>query len=86
VSDLFGQPQNQPFDAFIHALPLSGAYRDVSSSRVRQHGAEYLQDVPEEVRRFMRDTHAYDLPMRVEDGTEVDYYKERVKALKELLQ
>jgi nicotinamide-nucleotide adenylyltransferase len=114
LSDLLGQPQNQPFAAYIHALPLSSAYRDVSSSRIRQHGAEYLQDVPEEVRRFMRETHAYDFPTRLEDGndrattrdrrgttrerlyhgrigggrdqTEVDYYEERVKALKELLQ
>jgi len=127
LSDLLGQPQNQPIAAYIHALPLSRVYRDVSSSRVRQHGAEHLQDVPEEVRRFMRETHAYDLPTRLEDGNdwettrdegdhkgskgdhkgskgdhkgrpyygriggggdgiEVDYYGERVKALKELLQ
>jgi nicotinamide-nucleotide adenylyltransferase len=68
--DLLGQPQNQPFAAYIHALPLSSAYRDVSSSRIRQHGAEYLQDVPEEVRRFMRETHAYDFPTRLEDGND----------------
>ncbi len=86
LSDLLGQPQNQPFAAYIHALPLSSAYRDVSSSRIRQHGAEHLQDVPEEVRHFMRETHAYDLPTRQEDGAEVDYYEERVKALKALLQ
>jgi nicotinamide-nucleotide adenylyltransferase len=86
LSDLLGQPQNQPFAAYIHALPLSRAYRDVSSSRIRQHGAEHLQDVPEEVRHFMRETHAYDLPTHLENGTEVDYYEERVKALKALLQ
>ena len=85
LSDLLRQPQNQPFAAHIHALPLSSAYRDISSSRIRQHGAAYLGDIPQEVRSFMSETHAYDPPTRLEDGTEIDYYEERVKKLKALL-
>ena len=85
LSDLLRQPQNQPFAPSIHALPLSSAYRDISSSRIRQHGAEHLEDIPQEVRSFMSETHAYDPPTRLEDGTENDYYEERVKKLKALL-
>jgi nicotinamide-nucleotide adenylyltransferase len=78
LSDLLGQPQNQPFAAYIHALSLSSAYRDFSSSRIRQHSAEYLQDVPEEVRRFMRETHVYDFPTRLEDGNDRATTRERL--------
>ena len=85
LSDLLRQPQNQPFATHIHALPLSSAYRDISSSRIRQHGAAYLGDIPREVRSFMSETHGYDPPTRLEDGTEIDYYEERVKKLKALL-
>ena len=66
-------------------LPLSSAYRHISSTRIRQHSAEHLQDVPEEVRRFMSETHAYDPPIRLEDGTEIDYYEQRARALQALL-
>lgn len=85
LSDLLGQPHNQPFAQYIHSLPLSSAYRDISSTRIRQHSAEHLRDVPEEVRRFMSETHAYDPPLRLEDGTEIDYYEQRVRALQALL-
>ncbi len=85
LSDLLRQPQNQPFAPSIHVLPLSSAYRDMSSSRIRQHGAEHLEDIPQEVRSFMSETHAYDPPTRLEDGTEIDYYEERVKKLRALL-
>jgi hypothetical protein len=46
---------------------------------------EIAHDVPEEVQRFMRETHAYELPVRQADGTTIDYYGERVKALEALL-
>ncbi len=85
LSDLLRQPQNRPFAAYIHSLPLSSAYRDISSSRIRQHGGAYLGDIPQEVRSFMSETHAYDPPTRLEDGTEIDYYEERVRKLKALL-
>src|SRR6266704_7135857 len=57
--NLLSQPHNRQFAPYIHLLPLSNAYRDISSTRVRQHSAEHLQDVPEEVRRFISETHAY---------------------------
>ena len=85
LAKLLSQPRNQPFAQYIHALPLSSAYRAISSSRVRQHSVEHLQDIPLEVSRFMSETHAYDPPTRLEDGTEVDYYGERVKRLEALL-
>jgi len=86
LSDLLSQPHNQPFVQYIHELPLSSTYRDISSSRVRQHGAQHLQDIPSEVQRFMSETRAYDTPLRLKDGAEIDYYEERAKRLQVLLQ
>ncbi len=86
LSDLLSQPHNQLFIRYIHALPLSSIYRAISSSSVRQHSAEHLQDIPSEVHRFMSETRAYDPPVRLEDGTEIDYYDERAKRLQALLQ
>ncbi len=86
LTDLLRQAQNQPFAPYIHALLLDSAYRDISSSRIRKHSVEHLQDIPLEVRRFIDETHAYEPPTRLEDGTEVDYYEERVKMLQTLLQ
>jgi hypothetical protein len=37
------------------------------------------------VRRFIRETHAYDQPVRMPDGSQVDYYGERMKALDRLV-
>lgn len=85
LTELLQQPDNQPFAQYIHPLPFSDAYRNVSSTHVRQHFSEYKHDVPLEVRRFMRKTRAYDPPLRLADGTEVDYYGERMTALQTLL-
>src|SRR5947209_4726348 len=85
LADLLRQTQNQPFAPYIHALPFDPAYRDISSTRIRQQADTYPQDVPEEVQRFMRETHAYESPTQVADGTTIDYYGERVKALEALL-
>lgn len=85
LADLLRQTQNQPFAPYIHALPFDPAYRDISSTRIRQQADKYPQDVPEEVRRFIHETHAYELPAKVADGTTIDYYGERVKALEALL-
>jgi nicotinamide-nucleotide adenylyltransferase len=82
---LLQQPDNQPFAQNIHPLPFSDAYRNVSSTHMRQHFREYRHDVPQEVRHFMRKTRAYAPPLRLADGTEVDYYGERVTALQALL-
>ncbi len=85
LTDLLRQAQNQPFAQYIHALPFDPAYRDISSTRIRQQADEYSHDVPEEVQRFIRETHVYEPPVRQADGTEIDYYGERVKALEALL-
>ena len=85
LTDLLRQAQNQPFAPYIHTLPFDPAYRDISSTRIRQQVDEYSHDVPEEVQRFIRETHTYDPPVRQADGTEIDYYGERVKALEALI-
>jgi nicotinic acid mononucleotide adenylyltransferase len=87
LNELLAQPHNQPFSRYIHVLPLDTTYRDISSSRIRQHSSdnEYSNDIPPEVRQFMQETHAYAPPLRLEDGTLVDYYEERVKAMQALL-
>jgi len=85
LTALLSRPENQPFAHSVHALPFSGTYRDISSSQVRQHTNARRQEVPYEVRRFMRTTHAYDPPLRLPDGSELDYYAERIKMLGKLL-
>ena len=82
---LLNQPQNQPFASHIHALPFSPAYRTISSTSIRQSPHTHLNDIPPEVRRFIQETLAYDPPQHLPDGTQVDYYGERIKALEELL-
>jgi len=81
LANLLKQPQNQSFTQYIHALAFDPLYRAISSTRIREHSDEYAQDVPEEVLQFMRETHVYEPPLRQADGTTIDYYAERVKAL-----
>lgn len=82
---LIHQPQNERFARFIQALPLDRQYRTMSSTHIRQgvQGSEH--DVPQEVRAFMRRTRAYAPPLRHVDGSEVDYYGERINLLRRLL-
>jgi nicotinic acid mononucleotide adenylyltransferase len=86
LNELLQQPQNQQFARYIHTLPFNPAYRDISSTHVRQEvskGAN-MHDVPREVRRFMRETLAYAPPLR-RNGKEIDYYGERMQYLQRLL-
>jgi len=85
LNDLLNKPENSQFVRYIHPLPFGAAYRDFSSTRIRQNPEAHLQDVPQEVRRFIRETHAYDQPERMPDGSQVDYYGERMKALERLV-
>lgn len=85
LTELLNQPQNQPFASYIHALPFDPAYRDISSTSIRQHSDKYAHVIPQEVQHFIDETHAYDLPSFLSDGTYIDYYGERVKALEKLL-
>ena len=85
LAELLDQPQNRRFARFIHALPFDSRYKDISSTQLRQNGLAYAQDVPDEVRRFMRETRAYASPVLRADGSVVDVYAERVRALRQLL-
>jgi nicotinic acid mononucleotide adenylyltransferase len=82
---LLSQPENQPFAGHIHALPFSPTYRTISSTAIRQNPHAHFDEVPPEVQRFIQETHAYDPPQHLQDGTQIDYYGERVKALEALL-
>ncbi len=85
LHSLLNQPQNKPFTSHIHALPFDTAYRDFSSTRIREHSGEFHNDVPPEVQQFILQTHAYEPPDKPSDGSGVDYYGVRVKALEAAL-
>jgi nicotinic acid mononucleotide adenylyltransferase len=85
LAELLNRPENRPFAPYIYALPFSSTYRDVSSTHIRQNPNAYLHDIPHEVLHFMRTTRAYAPPQRLTDGSEIDYYAERVKILEMLL-
>ncbi len=85
LTELLNRPENRVFAPFIHELPLSSAYRNLSSTQVRQHPEAHQCDVPPEVEEFIRTTHAYEPAVRLPDGSEVDYYGERIKELQKRL-
>lgn len=85
LTGLLDRPENRQFASHIHTLPLNTAYRDISSTRVREDLADHEQEVPPEVRRFIRQTHAYAPPVQLPDGSSIDCYGERVKAIEALL-
>ena len=82
---LLDQPENRCFAQFIHALPFDPLYKDISSTQFRQSSTTYAHDVPQEVRRFMRETRAYAPPVRRADESLVDVYAARVHTLSQLL-
>jgi nicotinic acid mononucleotide adenylyltransferase len=81
LTKLLERPENRQFAGHIHTLPLSAAYRDISSTRIRQSPTAYEQEVPPEVSRFMRQTHAYEQPLELADGSKIDRYGERMRAI-----
>lgn len=85
LTNLLEKPQNHRFAPFIHALPFDDAYRDISSSHVRQYKEQLSAEVPPEVQDFMLKTRAYLPPLLLQDGQEVDVYAERAQALQQLL-
>ncbi|HLX58721.1 MAG TPA: hypothetical protein VKR83_17010 [Ktedonobacteraceae bacterium] len=85
LTTLLARSENAPFAGHVHMLPLNAGYRDISSSRIRQDLKTHQQDVPLEVRRFIRETHAYTPPVQLEDGSMVDRYGERVKTIMRLV-
>src|SRR6266566_1540045 len=85
LTRLLDQPENRQFARHIHMLPLSAAYRDISSTRIRQDLAAHEQEVPPEVRRFIRETHAYEPPLKLPGSSEIDVYGERIRAIEAVL-
>jgi len=81
ISMLLDRPENRQYAEHVHMLPLSAAYRDISSTRIRQVFSAYEQDMPAEVQRFIRETHAYESPLELQDGTKIDQYGERMRAI-----
>lgn len=85
LNALLDQPQNERFACRVHPLPFDPAYRQISSTHVRQGIGDITHAVPQEVRQFMRETRAYAPPLHKSDAHEVDYYDERAKKLSNLL-
>jgi len=85
LAQLLDKPENRQFASHIHVLPLNATYREISSTRIRENPEAYEQEVPPEVRRFIRETHAYSLPQELPDGSKIDYYGERMQAIEAAL-
>jgi len=85
LDELLQRPENRPFARYIHALPFDPTYRDISSTQIRQHPGSHQGEIPREVQCFMRETRAYAPPLHLPDGSEIDFYAERVKLLETLL-
>jgi nicotinic acid mononucleotide adenylyltransferase len=85
LGELIQQSQNRQFARYIHPLPLNRAYRNISSSQIRQQANGYQHEVPQEVQRFMYTTRAYEPPLKRADGSEIDYYGERMQSLNALM-
>lgn len=85
LTALLAQPENAPFARYVHLLPLDATFRDISSSRIRQDVVDHEQDVPPEVRRFIRETGAYSSPVQLADGSTIDVYGERAKAIEKVI-
>lgn len=85
IHELLAQPRNQKYARFIHVTPFDPAYRDISSTHIRQGNRVHTHEIPQEVRAFMQETRAYAPPLPRSHGKPVDYYEERVRALHHLL-
>src|SRR5258708_5581161 len=82
---LLAQPENRPFAHAIHHLPLSTAYRDISSTQARTKQTD-LQGLPDEVADFLKYTQPYLTPGQKRDKDENDLYTQRTEKLQQLLQ
>jgi len=82
---LLNRPENRQYAGHVHLLPLNATYRNISSTNIRQGLPVHEQEVPSEVQRFMHETHAYDPPLKGQDGTETDQYGQRMRAIESIL-
>ena len=82
---LLNRPENRQYAEHVHILPLSRTYRNISSTSIRQALSTHEQEVPPEVRRFIHQTHVYEPPVVLPDGTKIDQYGERMQAIESAL-
>ncbi len=82
---LLDRPENRQYAGHVHTLPLSATYRYISSTSIRQVFSTHEQEVPAEVRRFIHETHVYEPPLELQDGTKIDQYGERMRAIETAL-
>ncbi len=85
LSKLLDQPENKQYAGHIDALPLNAMYRNISSTSVRQDLSIHEQEMPSEVRRFIHETHAYGPPLELQDGSRIDQYGDRMRAIESML-
>jgi nicotinamide-nucleotide adenylyltransferase len=82
---LLDRPENRQYAGHVHTLPLSATYRNISSTSIRQVFSNHEQEVPSKVRRFIHETHVYEPPLELQDGTKIDQYGERIRAIEAAL-
>jgi nicotinamide-nucleotide adenylyltransferase len=82
---LLNRPENRKYTAHVHTLPLNTTYRNISSTNVRQSLSAHEQEVPSEVQRFIYETQVYEPPLERQDGTKIDQYGERMRAIESIL-
>jgi nicotinic acid mononucleotide adenylyltransferase len=83
LTTLLDRPENRRYRGRISSLPLAPSYRQMSSSRVRAHVVDSLNDAPAVVRRFVRSTGAYGGLGRTESARQSERYRQRERLLEE---
>lgn len=87
VIALMQQPENQPFQPYVHLLPLPADFRDIASSQVRAAlqqppasdtsaalSAQLRAWLPPEVILFCQETGCYAPPIALPNGETIDHY------------
>lgn len=82
---LLDRPENRQYARHMHYFPMDSAYRDMSSTSIREGMSSHEREVPSEGKRFIRETHAYEAPLEHEDGSKIDQYGERIKSIESAL-
>ncbi len=82
---LLNRPENRHYAAYVHTFPLNAQYHNISSTNIRQGLSAHEQEVPLEVQRFIHETHVYEPPLELQNGTRIDQYGERMRAIEATL-
>lgn len=83
---LLDQPENRPYHASIHFLPLAATVTDLSATAIRNalaRGETVREQVPVETAVFVAETRAYSPPLRCGDEM-LDAYAVRLALLEAL--